>query len=374
MSNIEEMIESRNQVVVKTGWISIGTNVVLAITKVVIGLLSNSISVVLDAVNNLTDAMSGAITILGIKLSNKLPDEKHPLGYGRMEFLSAMLVSGIVLYAGITSFVESVKKILHPTDMAYTTRAIAILIAFVFVKNILGDYVIKVGKKTQSKSLIASGRDAKFDGLLSFAVVSSAFLNMKTGISLEAYIGAILSVIIVKSGVEMMMETLDEILGQRVDSDLSKTIKQSIGKDEDVLGVYDLVLHSYGVNRQVGSVHVEVYDTLTAEEIDTMSRRISTRIYDEFNVLLTGIGIYSHNTSDDRVMQLRSEITKIVFEYDGILQMHGFYVDQKRMEIRFDIIIDFAIKDRKQLYQTIQKRLEEEYPSYRFVINMDLDI
>ena len=205
---------NRDSIIIKTSIIGILTNVLLAAFKAAIGLMSNSIAVILDAVNNLSDALSSIITIVGTKLAGKLPDKEHPLGYGRIEYLSALTVAGIVLYAGITSAVESVKKIFNPEVPDYDTIALVIIAAAVVVKIVLGKYVKAQGEKVNSGSLVASGADAMFDAVLSFSVLVSAILFLTTGISLEAYVGAIISGFIIKSGIDMIRETLDEILGQ----------------------------------------------------------------------------------------------------------------------------------------------------------------
>lgn len=366
--------EARNQAIVKASRNSIITNIVLASFKAVIGVLTSSISITLDAINNLSDAMSSIITIVGTKLSVKEPDQKHPLGYGRVEYLSAMLVSGLVFYAGITSFVESVKKMVHPLTPTYTMTSIVILAVFVLVKYILSEYVLKVGLSENSMALIASAKDARFDAILSTSVLVSMFVYLKTSVLIDAYIGVVLALVILKASIEMMKETLDEILGKRADYTLTTKIKQRINEFDEVHGSYDLILHSYGVNRYIGSVHIEVDDVMNAEEIDELSRRIANTIYDEFGVLLTGIGIYSRNTTDDDISRIYNDITTIVMKHDGVIQMHGFYVDLEKKKIHFDIIIDFTVKDRNALFELIKQEVSDAYSEFEVSMIMDIDI
>lgn len=174
--------ENRDKVIIRTSIIGILTNILLAVFKAVIGILSNSIAVTLDAVNNLSDALSSIITVIGTKLAGKLPDRKHPLGYGRIEYISAMIVSGIVLYAGITSEVESVKKIIHPEKPDYSIISLVIIAVAIIVKIILGRYVKVKGEQVNSGSLVASGSDAMFDAILSGSVLVSAIIYMLSGI------------------------------------------------------------------------------------------------------------------------------------------------------------------------------------------------
>ena len=198
---MEQSVVSRDQVIIRTSIIGIMTNVFLAAFKAFVGIVSHSIAVTLDAVNNLSDALSSIITIVGTKLAGKRPDKKHPLGHGRVEYLSAMIVSGIVLYAGITSAVESVKKIIHPEKAEYSTVSLIIIAVAIAVKLILGKYVKTQGEKVNSGSLVASGSDATFDAILSASVLASAIIFLATGISLEAWVGVVIAVFIIRSGI-----------------------------------------------------------------------------------------------------------------------------------------------------------------------------
>ena len=265
------MKDNREKVVIRTSIISIISNIVLAGFKAFVGILANSIAIISDAVNNLSDALSSIITIVGTKLAGRAPDKKHPYGYGRIEYMTSLIVSAIVLYAGITALVESVKKIIHPELPDYSTITLIILIAGIIVKFILGIYVKKTGKRVNSDSLVASGSDAFNDALLSISVLASAIIYMIFNISLEAYVGVLLSIFIIKAGLELIKESVDNMLGVRVESSLAKSIKREITKEEDVQGAYDLVLNDYGPDKYLGSIHIEVADTLSVADIDKIS-------------------------------------------------------------------------------------------------------
>ncbi len=366
--------ENRDRVIVRTSVIGILANLFLAAFKAAVGLLSHSIAVVLDAVNNLSDALSSVITIIGTKLAGKKPDKKHPLGYGRIEYLSALIVSAFVLYAGITALVESVKKIIHPEAADYSAAGLVIIASAVIVKLLLGRYVKATGEKVNSVALIASGSDAVSDAALSLSVFISAVIFMVTGFSLEAYVGVVIAVFIIRAGLEMMMETLDDILGKRADRELVKAVKKTVISVPGVRGAYDLFIHNYGPEQQVASIHVEVPDTMTADEIDEMERRIAYEVYKEHGVILTGIGIYSVNTRDDKIREMRRTIGRLVTSHDGVLQMHGFYVDQEKKRISFDVIIDYALMDRESLFEHIRGDVQKEYPDYELSMTLDIDV
>ena len=365
--------ENRDKVIIRTSIIGILTNILLAVFKVVIGILSNSIAVTLDAVNNLSDAMSSIITVIGTKLAGKLPDRKHPLGYGRIEYISAMIVSGIVLYAGITSEVESVKKIIHPEKPDYSTISLVIIAVAVIVKMILGRYVKAKGEQVNSGSLVASGSDAMFDAILSGSVLVSAIIYMLSGLSLEVYVGFIIAGFIIKAGIEMMIETLNEILGVRADKEKTDRIKELLSDEPEVRGAYDLIMYNYGPDKDFASVHLELPDTMTAKEIDKLTRKLERKIYRETGVVLAGVGLYSYNTGNDEAADIQKDVRERVMAHDWAVQFHGFYVDVEKKEMTFDAVMNFNIKPKEGI-QIIYEEIKKAYPEYDIQIALDVDV
>ena len=371
--DISTMVADREKTIVRTGIISIVTNVLLAGFKAFVGLLSHSIAVILDAVNNLSDALSSVITIIGAKLGAKQPDKKHPLGYGRIEYLSSMIVSAIVLYAGITSMIESIKKIISPEDADYTAITFIILSVAVVVKLILGTYVKKQGKRVNSGALVASGSDALFDAILSTSVLASAVVFLVWGVSLEAYVGVLIATFIIKAGIEMMIETLNDIIGKREDPETTKEIRRLINEVDGVRGAYDLTLYNYGPSKNYGSVHVELPDTMTVDDVDKLTRKIQLHVFQNTGVILTGIGVYSYNTSNDESAEIRNAIQKKILSHDWALQMHGFYADTQNKMIRFDVVVSFEM-NHDEACQIMTKEVKDMYPEYELQIVPDVDI
>ena len=365
---------TREKRIIHTSIIGILANVLLAAFKAVVGLSVHSIAIVMDAVNNLSDAMSSMITIIGTRLASKKPDRKHPLGHGRIEYLSAMVISGLVIYAGITALIESVKKIIDPQTPEYSTVALIIVGAAVLVKIILGRYVKGVGEKVHSDALIASGKDASFDAVLSASTLVAAIIFITTGVSLEAWLGAIISLFIIKAGIDMLRETISEILGERVDPDIAKAIRSTVNSFDDVSGAYDLVIHNYGPSKLVGSIHIEVPETMTAAQIDKLSRMITEKIYAEHGVIMTGISVYSRNMDNEEALKIRKDITEMVMADPDVLEIHGFYLDDLRKEIQFDIIINFDVPGREEKYRAICEAVQEKYPDYDVSVVLDLDM
>ncbi len=365
--------QNRDSTIIKTSIIGIVTNILLAAFKAVIGILSNSIAITLDAVNNLSDALSSIVTIIGTKLAGRLPDKKHPFGYGRLEYLSAMIVSGIILYAGITSAVESVKKIVYPENPDYDLISLIIIAVAVAVKVVLGRYVKNQGEKVHSGSLIASGQDAMFDAVLSFSVLVCAVLFIFTDISLEAYVGAVISLFIIKAGIEIMRDTINEILGLRADKALTDRIKSLIKEEKEVQGAYDLVMYNYGPDKNYASVHVQLPDVMTVKDVDRLTRKLETRIYRETGVILAGVGVYSFNTQNDEAAKIFNRVQQKVVSHSWAVQIHGFYIDTELKEMRFDVVLSFDIKPDEGL-EILYREIREEFPGYNIRISPDVDI
>lgn len=370
--NLAELSAVREKAIVKTSIVGIVTNVFLAGFKAAIGALSNSIAVTLDAVNNLSDALSSVVTIIGAKLGAKQPNKKHPFGYGRIEYLSSMIVAAIVLYAGITSLVESVKKIISPEAADYSTVSLIIISVAIAAKLILGQYVKRQGKKHNSGALVASGSDALFDAILSASVLASAIVYLIFGISLEAYVGVVIAGFIIKAGIEMMIETVNDILGKRGEKEETDRIKQLICEEPEVRGAYDLLIFNYGPNKNYASVHLELPNTMTVEDVDRLTRRVQAKVYQKTGVILTGVGVYSYNVSDTETAQIRNAVQKAVLSHDWALQMHGFFVDPEHKTVRFDVVVSFDV-DRAEALSTLMKEMQELYPAYTFEIVPDID-
>ena len=371
--SIEILAQKRERAIIRTSMIGIGTNVMLAVFKAIIGLISNSIAITLDAVNNISDALSSVITIIGTKLGAKEPDKNHPLGHGRIEYISSMVVAAIVLYAGITSLVESFKKIISPEKASYDIISLVIIAVAVLVKVLLGQYVKKQGIKHNSGALIASGSDALFDAVLSSSVLASAIIYLAFNISLEAYVGVLISIFIIKAGIEMMTETISDILGKRIDKEDTDKIKEIIAGEKEVRGVYDLIIFNFGPSKNYASVHIELDDTMTVDEVDVLTRKIEAKVYQQSGVILTGVGVYSHNTSNEEVAVIKNTVKEKVLSFDWALQMHGFYLDMEEKSIRLDVVISFDIEKEKAL-SILTESIRQLYPTYSIKITTDLDV
>lgn len=361
----------RDRVIIRTSVIGIAVNVVLVLFKMAVGLLSNSIAIILDAVNNLSDALSSVITIIGTKLAGRAPDKRHPYGHGRIEYLTSVVISVIVLLAGVTSLRESAAKVLHPDETSYSAVSLVILAVAVGAKLLCGRYVRGVGARINAQSLVASGSDALFDAVLSLSTLAAALANLLWGFQLEGLLGVVISIFILKAGIETLSEPLNSIIGVRADHALSEKLLEKVRSYPQVRGAYDLTLHNYGPSEIIGSVHIEVNDEMRAREIHRLTRMISGAVYQEFGIILS-IGIYAANDSSEVFAAMKREVERIVAQYPEILQMHGFYVDPEQACVMFDLIMDFQA-DMAAVRQRVLEEASREYPDYRFDVILDSD-
>ncbi len=360
----------RSQEIIRTSWIGISANLLLAGFKAAVGILASSVAIVMDAVNNLSDALSSVITIVGTKLSQRPADRKHPFGFGRVEYFSAIIIAVIVLSAGITSLIESGKKIFDPTEPEYTTTTLVVIVVAIVVKLILGQYVKRKGQQLKSDALIASGSDALFDAVITLATLLSAGVMLLWGVSLDGILGALISIVIIKAGIEMLASPINELLGTSISQDFAKQIQKEVSDFEDVHGVFDLILHNYGPDVKIGSLHINVYDTMTAHDIHGLTRQISTRMFEKYGIVMT-VGVYAVATGDNRRAELQAIVMQTIARHKDIVQVHGFYYSEKIKYLSVDVVPDVSVHDDTLLVSQLANELQPLVPETRVVIVVD---
>ena len=366
----------REKEIVRTSFVGIIGNIFLVGFKAFIGLISGSVSIIMDALNNLTDALSSIITIIGTKLSNKRPNKKHPYGYGRIEYITSTLIAFLILFAGGMAIYESIKSIIdhfqNGTMPEFETYSIIIIAAAIVVKIGIGLFFRYKAKKTESEALDASGKDALFDSILSTSTLIGMFVAKYAGFYIEGYLGIIIGLFILKSGIGVLKESLSSIIGERFDKEIVNKIKNDINQIEGVLGSYDLILNSYGHNKNIGSVHIGVKDDLSASEIQDIQREIFTLMYTKYNTIMT-VGIYAENMSDEYTKAVYEGVLAIIKNYNTVLQIHGFYVDKEKKFINYDLVISFDDKEPLETIKKIKEETEAKNPEYTVIINYDQD-
>ena len=362
-------LKEREKKLTQTGITGILANIGLATGKAIVGLIAGAVSVVLDAINNLSDAISSVITIIGSKLSKKKPTEKQPYGFGRIEYFSTIIIAAIILATGVASCYEAVEKIIHPIDIEFSWVTAVVVGSAIVVKIALGLFTRRRGKKYNSESLVASGTDALMDSFISIATLISIGVSLIWQVNIDGWIGALISLFIVKAGIEMLLEAVSHVMGARPDAAITKAIKRDVNSIKGVRGAYDLVLHNYGPDQAMGSIHVEIDSRMNAEEIHILSMQIQSLIIERYHVLLT-VGIYA---IDDNETDKYEQIQGIVKSFEGALGCHGFFIDHEKKFISFDVLVDFTVTDKGKFITNIENKTKEIFEGYNVSINLDLN-
>ena len=369
----ETIIKKRQKAIIRVSIVGIFANLLLAGFKAFVGLVTNSIAIILDSINNFSDMLSAIVTIVGIRFANKAPDRKHPMGHGRYEYIGTAIIAVLIMYIGVTAIIESAKKIINPEPVSYTLPSLIIITVAVAVKVVLSIYYRKSGEKVKSDSLKASATDALFDAIISLATLLAAVVYITWGIATEAYLAILISLVIIYTGVKMLKNVFSVILGERVSTELSQNIKKSICEVNNVRGAFDLMIHDYGTNMTYCSVNIEVNDDLTAREIDDISREVRRKVFYGYHIYICSVGIYSINTKNDRVNEVYHRVKDILSHYEHVIQMHGFHLDEHKKEISFDVVISFDAKNRRAYYMAIKRHLHKAFPKYKINLALDSD-
>lgn len=367
------MTDARQRTIKRTGFIGIFTNIGLTVVKIIFGAFAASISMILDGVNNLTDALSSIITVIGAVVSGKAPDKVHPLGHGRAEYISSLFVGVIILVAAAMALSESIQKLITPEETKYTTISIIVLSISIGVKIALGLYTRIIGTKVNSVALKGAGIDALFDAIVTSATLVGAIVAIYTQVNIDGYLGILISLFIFKAGFGILMESIREILGKRLSPEISAPLKETILEFPEVNGVFDLYIDNFGPNKYIGSVHIEISANLTADQIDTLCRKISSIVYEKHHIILT-VGIYAIDENDEELMDLRKQVYSIIFTHPEIIQAHGFKFFKENKTISIDIVQEFSKHPTKEVVNKITEELKAKFPEYNFYLVEDIDL
>lgn len=359
------------------GMVGIVSNIFLSLLKIIIGIITSSIAITADAINNLTDAGSSIITLIGFRLAKKPADAEHPYGHRRIEYITGLIVSMVITILGVQFLISSVQSLFQPSETYYTIPAFVILVISIIVKLWQSRFYVAVGKHIDSTTLIATASDSRNDVISTSAVLLGALITRLTSINLDGWLGCAVAIFIIKSGIGLIIETADPLLGLAPDPQLIKSIGDKIMTYDGVLGYHDLMVHNYGPDRCFVSVHVEV----PAEQDILVSHDIIDNI--EFDFLReTGMHVVIHLdpvvTADETINLLHSEVAdiigKISSESGFEISMHDFRVvkGQTHTNLIFDIVVpfDFKISDH-ELRERIENEIHKLSPTYNSVITCD---
>ena len=368
--------DKRESTIIRTSIIGIIGNIFLVGFKAAIGFIAGSISIVVDALNNLTDALSSIITIVGTKISNKKPDKKHPFGHGRVEYITSTLVAFLILFAGGLAIYESIKSIIdyfqNKTLPQFTVWSLVIIGVAILVKVGIGIFYKIQGKKVNSSALKASGSDALWDAALSTGTLIGAIFAYTLGWYVEGYLGILIGLFIIKSGIGILRESFSLIIGERYDKEEINKIRQDICAIDGVQGAYDLIINNYGPNKNIGSVHIGVANNLTAKEVQIIERNIAAMMYMKYNTIMT-VGIYADFVETEISKSIHKYLLEVNSKYEHILQLHGFFVDEEKKLCNFDLVISFDEQEPEQVVEKVKKAMEEKFPEYTFIVTLDND-
>lgn len=357
------------------GLVGILLNILLSAGKMLIGVVSGSVSITADAVNNLTDVSASLVTLLGFHLAEKPADKEHPYGHARMEYLAGLIVSFIILICGYELAKSSVDRILNPQEVSFSLWHVAVLLLAILVK--LGMMVLngKVGRKIRSQSLIAAATDSRNDVIATSAVLISSLVGHFTPFQPDGYIGLLVALFILYSGFRVAKDTADPLLGLAPDEDFVQDVAETLKGYEYVLGIHDLMVHDYGPKRRFASVHVEMdknLDPLFSHNIiDNMEREFLEK---------KGVQLLIHydpvTTDDEELNECKGWVEAIVKEADARLSIHDFRMVEGPLHtnVIFDVVVPFSLqKDEDRLKAQIEGRIRQEKPNFYPVICMDSD-
>lgn len=354
--------ESREGVVVATSALGILVNLILAALKIIVGTAAASIAIVSEGVNNASDSATALITIVGTKLSAKHPTEKHPFGFGRIEYLTSLLIAVLILVTGFELLKSSVTLIFHPEAPNISYLTLTLIAISAVIKMVLGKYTIAQGKRVDSSSLIAVGVDCSNDSIISVVTIVASAVYLIFHFSLDAYVGVFTSVIVLKSGIDVLKDTLSDLLGQSGEEELAKELYKVIRSEPIVLNAADMMLHNYGPDAYSGSVNVEVDHSKTVGEAYAALHALQLRIMQKYHIVMV-FGIYAVDQANPHMRELRKQIAEFVRKKEHVSSFHALYIDPDNQNIYCDLVVDYALQDWDALREEFLQYMATLYPT-----------
>ena len=365
--------EERNQIIIRYNIIGIVINLALAICKLIAGFMCNSDVIMLDGINSLFDVLSYVLSIISVYLGKRSADKAHPMGFGRFEYLFSLLITFIIVEIGIKEIIDSIQTILHPDEPpAYTTIVIVLMAASFLFKVVYGYQCKKKGKEVNSTAMVMAGSESLGDAFTSLAILIAVVVIHLTGYDIESYLCIAICLLIIYTGLGILRECTNKILGTRVDPELKKKIVNMIIAADKVLNVSNLVIHNYGEGVNIGSVNIEVEEDMKALQISEISRDIIRKAAD-LGVNLTSVGVSAANLHDPQAIIIYDRIINLAAKYPSIIHVHSFVVDPENKTMSF-YIVQSANNDKDKEKDLLQNELEKIYPDYKIEIFIAIDM
>lgn len=356
---------SREGVIVTVSALGIFVNFTVATVKILIGVITSSIAVISEGINNASDSISSLLTIVGTKLSGMHPTKRHPFGFGRIEYLTSLVIAGIILVSGVELLISSVELIFEPSEISVDYVTVIIIAVSAVIKLLLGVYTAKQGKRVGSDTLVAVGTDSKNDCIVSAVTVVSALVFILCDFSIDAYAGIITSLFVLKAGFDILKETLADILGHAGDeTELAAQLYKVIRSEPIVLNAADMMLHNYGPDRYSGSVNIEIDHDLTIGEAYAQIHALQLRIMHEYNITMV-FGMYAVDRDHEIAVEMRERIAEFVRGQEHVESYHALYIDPATEDIYVDFVVDYKLDDWNALRAEFTEYMAKLYPGKR---------
>lgn len=360
----------RSKDIERTSMVGIVVNVGLFLLKIIVGFVTGSIAIINDGVNNLTDALSSVLVIIGARLSNRLPDYNHPFGYGRTEYIATVAIGAVILFGGTNAFHEAVEHIRTPVAASYSTVMLLLMVAAVVAKLALAFFFRRRGRDLGSDALAASGNEALLDVVATTATIVSALITSIWGVSTEAYLAAIISLSILKAGFDTLLQGFSKILGQRISSDVSAETKAAVEDIKGVEGTCDWRLSDFGPKNVRGSVYLEVDERLSVAEADRIARAAQLVAFEKGDIRLDAVGIMPVSCADDDTRDLRRRVSELALAHEHVIAVQGFRVSEKTKMVTYDAAVDFDVDNYEALAEELADEAARELPGHRFFVTI----
>ena len=362
----------RTGIINRTAILGIVVNVLIAGVKIAAGLLASSIAIVSEGVNNAADALTSVLTMVGTRLAGRHPDAKHPFGYGRIEYLTGLVVAVVIIVSGVQMLIESVKLIFRPEELSISYVSLAIVAVSAVVKFFLGLYTIARGRVVQSDALVGVGLECRGDSYISIITIGVAVVFLLTGVSLDAYAGVVMSAIILKAGVEVLLKIVSELIGRPGEKELATKIYQLVRATPGVVGAADMMLHNYGPNAWSGSVNVEIDHAKSVGEVYAMLHELQLGIMHEEHVTMV-FGVYAVDDDHVETRRIRRTIVEYVKAHEHVKSFHAVYLEPGTNRLYCDLVVDYELADWGALRADFLDYMKAKVPGRDVVLTVETE-
>lgn len=363
---------SREGIITSVSVLGIAVNIIIAAVKIIIGATASSIAIITEGVNNATDSLTSVLTLVGTKLAGKHPDKKHPFGYGRIEYLTSLVISTLIIVTGVELLISSVKLIFSPAKLDISYLALVIIAVSALIKLWLGIFTVKMGKKAESPSLVAIGVESKNDSFVSVVTIISAAVFLIFHFSIDAYAGVITSAVILKSGAVLLIDTVSELIGRPGKEELASKLYEEIRATDGIINAADMMLHNYGPDAYSGSVNVEIDHDKTVGEIYDFLHELQLRIFKEHNVTMV-FGIYAVDNDHEEIREIRKAVGDFVKSYEHVKSYHAIYLDPSSDKLYCDLVVDYDLKNWDSLREEFLSYMSKHFPDNEIILTVETE-